>query len=84
MWTLPLPYGEAVLTGQTPFSGQLDPKAGQVVHQAPFSSTVHGAFSFGKPKENGGCICLRPLRRKVGANGTRSNNRFFFAASVIE
>ena len=26
--------------------------------QAPFSSTVHGAFFFGKTKKNGGCNSL--------------------------
>ena len=38
-----------------------DPKAGQVWTTASFSSTVHGAFFFGKTKKNGGCIPRLPV-----------------------
>ena len=42
-----------------------DPEAGQVWTTAPFSSTVHGAFFFGKTKKNGGCIPPSPGRETL-------------------
>ena len=51
---LPIPITPSA--NPTPaFAGRWDPTSHKP-RPALFSSTVHGAFSFGKTKENGGCI----------------------------
>ena len=47
------------------FAGRWDRKC-PIAPRALFSSTVHGAFSFGKTKENGGCIPRRKAAKSRG------------------